>query len=90
VVLLDIVVQGTIGNQAFVLERRPLKHKMAEHQMQLGVMWIRDRDCGQLVLDVALFREGGLRWLQVLLLGWILCASCIVLVYVQAAAEVSS
>lgn len=63
------MVQSMIGNQASVWEPRLLKHKMAEHQVQLGVMWFRDRDCEQLVLGVALFREDGLRLLPVLLLG---------------------
>jgi hypothetical protein len=87
-VSLDILVRRMIGNQMFVWEQRFLKYRQAEHRMRLGVMWIRGRDCEQLVPDVALSREGGLRWLPVLLLGLILCASCFLLVLFQAMADV--
>lgn len=76
-VSLGIVARGTIGDRKLVWERHLSKRRMAEHRVQLGVMCIRVLDCEQLVLDVALFREGALRWLRVLLLWLILCASCI-------------
>jgi hypothetical protein len=77
-----------IGNQKFVLEQRLLKHILVEHRIQFGVMWIRGRDCEQLVLDVALSREGGLRWLPVPLLGLILCVSCVLSALIRAMADV--
>jgi hypothetical protein len=52
--------------------------------VQLGVMWIRDQDCEQLVLDVALSRGDGLQWPRVLLLGLILCVSYTWSVFIHA------
>lgn len=57
---------------------------MVGHQIQLGVIWSRGQGYEQLVLDVALSRADGLRWLRVLLLGLILYVSCIVLALIKA------
>jgi hypothetical protein len=87
-VSLGTLVRRMIDSRMFVWEQRLLKHILAEHRMQLGVMWIRGRDCEQLVLDVALSREGGLRWLPVPLLGLILCVSCVLSALIRAMADV--